>query len=296
MNLALVDRDAIARVEGDPGHAFQAGSVSKPVAALTALRLVEDGTLELDRDVNELLVSWRLPDGDGVTLRRLLGHTAGLGVGFVPGYESGTDLPSLPRILDGEPPANTPPVRIEAPQGSGFAYSGGGYVLVQLLLEDVTGRPFAELAAELVLDPLGMADSTFVQRPGKWHLYPEQAAAGLWTTPPDLARFMLALQGRQAGAASMLEPHVELPEEGEWTVLHSLGVEPPTHMGLGLFLSERGWFSHLGGSFGFFSAIVGSCTEGQGAALMTEGGATPAFFERLLAVADEFGWEGFRCR
>jgi CubicO group peptidase (beta-lactamase class C family) len=231
-----------------------------------------------------------------VTVRRLLSHTAGLGVVFVPGYEGEAPLPSLVKILDGLPPANTQPVRVETRPGAEFRYWGGGYVLLQLLLEDVTGKPFDELAAELVLGPLGMDDSTFARRPGDGHRYPEQAAAGLWTTPSDLARFVLALQEGAAGSEPMLELQAGLPAEGEWTVLRSLGVEPPTSMGLGLFLSSRGWFSHLGGSFGFFSAIVGSLSGGKGAALMTDGNATPAFFETLLAIGSEFGWEGFRCR
>ncbi len=293
MNLAVVDGFEIVRVEGSPDERFQAGSVSKAVAALTALRLVAAGAVELDADVTDRLASWRLPDGEGVTLRRLLGHTAGLGVPFFPGYAEGEPVPTLVQVLDGLPPANTAPVRVESPPGSAFAYSGGGYVLVQLLVEDVTGMPFADAAAELVLQPLGMDSSSFVQHRGAWHRYPEEAAAGLWTTPTDLARFLVAVQRGAEGTEAMVVPHRELPDEGEWTLLRSVGLEPPDHMGLGLFLSERGWFSHLGGAFGFFSGLFGSLQGGSGVVAMTAGGATPAFFEPLVAIAAELGWDGF---
>jgi CubicO group peptidase (beta-lactamase class C family) len=165
-------------------------------------------------------------------------------------------------------------------------------VLVQLLVEEAAGAPFERVAHELVLEPLGMAESTFAQGPNDRHVYPEQAAAGLWTTPEDLTRLLLAIQRDMNGAAAMLSPQEDLPAEGEWTALRSLGIEPPNRFGLGLFLSD-GWFSHVGGASGFFSALWASLEKGRGAVLMTEGDASPAFFERLLAIANEFGWQGF---
>jgi CubicO group peptidase (beta-lactamase class C family) len=283
VNLAVFEGLEVVRIEGDLRERFPAGSLSKPVAALTALRLVSTGALELDQEVNAQLRSWQLPQGEGVTLRRLLGHTAGLGVPFFPGYGPGEEVPTLVQVLDGTPPASTAPVRVEAPPGSGFRYSGGGYVLVQLLVEGVTGRPFTDVAAELVLEPLEMARSTFAA--GTDHVYPEQAAAGLSTTVEDLARFAIELQRDVDGAAAMLAPHVELPEEGEWTVLRDLGVEPPARAGLGLFLSD-GWFSHLGGAFDSFSALWGSLDDRRGVVAQTAGGATPEFFQRLAAATE----------
>ncbi len=287
--LAVVDGFELVRGD-DPDEPFQAGSVSKAVAAFAALELVASGDLHLDEDVNERLVSWRLPGGDGVTLRRLLSHTAGLGVGFFPGYEGNAELPSLVQVLDDAPPATTGPVRVEAPPGAGFSYSGGGYVLVQVLLEDVCGMPFVDLARELVFEPLGMTRSTFEQRLGAWHRYPEQAAAGLWTTAEDLARFVIAVQ--QEGAA-MRAPQVDLPADGEWSALADLGMRPPDRFGLGLFLLD-GWFGHLGGAFGFFSAFFGSTEGGRAIVAWLPGGATPEFFTSMLAVADERGWEGLQ--
>lgn len=150
-------------------------------------------------------------------------------------------------------------------------------------LEVVSGRPFADVAAELVLEPLGMSSSTFA--PGERHRYAEQAAAGLTTTVADLARFLLAVQEGADGTAAMLEPHVELPEEGEWTVRGDLGVEPPTRAGLGLFLSDT-WFSHLGGAHDSFSALRSSLDARRGVVAQQAGGATPELFQRIASVTE----------
>jgi YD repeat-containing protein len=283
VNVALVDGHEIVRVEGDLDEPFQAGSVSKPVAALTVVRLADGGALALDWDVNDQLTSWRLPGGDGVTPRQLLSHTAGLGTPFCPGYPEAEPVPSLVDVLDA--------VEIEGALGE-FRYSGGGYALLQLLVEDVTGSSFADVAREVVLEPLGMTRSTFAQN-GGW-VYPEQAAAGLWTTAADLGRFVSELQRGVAGAEQMKAAQVELPEEGEWTVLRTLGIEPPDRFGLGLFLTGDAWFSHFGGAHAHFSGIFGSLDGEAGAVLVTEGQATPSFFEALVALADEHGWRHFR--
>ena len=136
---------------------------------MVALRLVEAGVLSLDSDVNDALRSWQVPEnehtrGSKVTLRGVLSHTAGLSVSGYPGYPAGAALPSLPQILDGVPPAIPDAVRVMQPPASAYAYSGGGYVLAQLLMEDVTGRSLAELAQEFIFAPLGMANSTFASR------------------------------------------------------------------------------------------------------------------------------------
>src|SRR5262249_26326956 len=144
-----------------------------------------------------------------VTLANLLSHTGGLTVHGFPGYEAGAKLPSLPEVLDGRAPANTPAVRVDTEPGTIYRYSGGGVTIEQLAVEDVAGRPFDATARAAVLAPLGMTDSPYPHPPpegwrakaatgyrndgtaipGKFHTYPEQAAAGLWTTPTDLAKF-----------------------------------------------------------------------------------------------------------
>jgi CubicO group peptidase (beta-lactamase class C family) len=199
-------------VGGAPDALFQAGSISKPVTALAALELAGRGVLDLEADVNDGLTSWRLPGPERVSLRQLLGHTSGLGVGFYPGYRQGAEAPTVLQSLDGIPPAATKAVRVRRSFYGRFHYSGGGYTIIQQLIADVTGVPFAEAARDLVLRPLGMTSSTFAQplpddrrpraaRPD-WRVYPEAAAAGLWTTPEDLARFAAAVAAAAAGRNS----------------------------------------------------------------------------------------------
>jgi CubicO group peptidase (beta-lactamase class C family) len=298
---------------GGPDPLFQAGSISKPVTALAALELAARGQADLDGDVNEQLTSWHLPGPHRVSLRQLLGHTAGLGVPFFPGYPQGTSPPALQQVLDGAPPAATPPVRVDPAQHTRFRYSGGGYAVVQQLIADVTGLPFAEAARGLVLEPLGMARSTFAQplpaglRPAAarrdWHVYPEAAAAGLWTTPGDLARYVCALQAALAGrpspvrtetAARLLSPHATLPARGEWSILPLLGMRPPDTCGLGMFLHGGDRFSHIGGAASFFSVLTASRADGTGAVVMTASNAAPFVFRLLRAISDQQGWSGFR--
>jgi CubicO group peptidase (beta-lactamase class C family) len=224
VSIALIEHGDLAgaRAFGDASTRtlYQAASMSKFVAAVGALRLVKQGRLGLDRDVNDELVSWHLPasnltDGCPVTLRGLLSMTGGIGAPGYLGYPPGAPLPSLVQILNGAPPANSPPVEVEHIPGQAYAYSGGGYEIVQALIQDSTRQPFAQAMQDLLLGPSGMSDSTFAQPPpatllgrvatghytdgtelpGGWRVVPELAAGGLWSTPTDLAR-LLVIVGR----------------------------------------------------------------------------------------------------
>jgi CubicO group peptidase (beta-lactamase class C family) len=315
VGVAAIDGCDVAWTAADGGGGdplFQAGSLSKTVTAAVALELVERGELDLDGAVGERLVSWRPPGtDDATTLRDLLGHTSGANVPFYAGYLQGSDVPTLAQSLAGSEPATTPAVELAPDSRGRFRYSGGGFAVVQQLLEDVTGTPFAQVAQEVVLDPVGMARSTFLQPPpaplldsaarDDWHLYPESAAAGLWTTPADLARFVAALQSAATGdgvldrrtADAMTAPHVTLPSRGQWTLLSLLGLQRPLSHGLGLFVREQR-FVNLGGAAGFFSGLAGSVADGTGAVVMTAGCRPPFVVRVLLEIGDAQGWSGFR--
>jgi CubicO group peptidase (beta-lactamase class C family) len=272
---------------------FQAASISKPVAAMVALRFVADGHLDLDVDVNRFLTSWQLPGDAGVsvTVRHLLCHGGGLSVHGFPGYRQDEALPSLADILDGRSPSNTPAVRREDPPGREWRYSGGGYQVLQQLLEDVTGRAFADLAGELVLRPAGMTTATYAQpdpadaaaphiegRPEAWMIYPEHAAAGLWCTPTDLLHLAQAIQSAVAG-----EPRAVLPQElAEQMVTPQLG-----DSGLGLGIGgdgDRRNFSHAGGNYGYRCAMLGAVNTRNAAVLMTNSDEGLSVLEPIAAA------------
>ena len=208
---------------------YQAASLSKLVSAVAALRLVERGALDLDRNVNDDLSDWRVPENDltrghPVTLRGLLSMTAGIGVPGYPGYAPGAPLPNLSQILDGTPPADSPPVRVEAVPGSRYAYSGGGYEIVQALIESKTKARYQDAMENLLLRQAAMPNSFFLQPPspeiaaraatghdatgaelpGGWRVVPELAAGGLWSTTTDLANLLVALLRAYRGAPNAI--------------------------------------------------------------------------------------------
>ena len=289
---------------------FQAASISKPVTAAGALRLVESGILELDEDVNRSLRSWKVPGNEltgrsAVTLRRLLSHSAGLTVQGFPGYDIGAELPTLIRILNGEKPANTSPIRVDVEPGTRFRYSGGGYTVVQQLMTDVTGRAFSQLMYELILKPAGMKHSTFKQplpqvwrsraaiahtqggKPlrGSWHTYPEKAAAGLWTTPSDLANFSIEIWRSYHGLSEAL-----LPQRLTRTMLtRGLG-----DYGLGFALPSSGVFrfQHGGSNTGYRCGLVLSVESGDGVVIMTNSDSGESLMAELIsAIAPAYGWK-----
>ena len=274
---------AVGGLDGDvwtAGHdlLFPACSISKHVAAFGTLRLVADATIDLDTDVNAYLSTWQLPGTGTVTVRQVLAHTAGLTKNWFPGYAVGEPVPSLQQILRGEPPANTPRVRRELPPGSEFRYSGSHYAVLEQLLTDVTGTPFDKLMATLVLEPVGMADSSYDQRfpygqreraarghtggtpvPGGWHTQPEMAGAGLWSTPADLVRLEREI-GRAAAGESAL-----LPQD---LAAQMLMPQVPGGFGLGTELGD-GCFGHSGQNTGYSCFSFAWPASGTSVAVMT---------------------------
>lgn len=291
---------------------FQIGSMTKPVTAAAALRLVDQGVLNLDEDVNRRLVSWKIPPNGTwvprVTLRHLLSHSGCLSPHLFPGYAADEAIPTRGQILTGTKPARNPPIRVHAIPGTHYRYSSGGYTVLEQLLVDVTGLEFPALMRELVLDPLGMANSTFEQplpesrrgtaavghrkgsQPvgGKWFVYPEMAQGGLWTTASDFARFLLQLQRAGAGRPNRLMSA---------RVAREMFTPPYTpDVGLGIFFEGRDEgrrFSHLGGNEGFSSRMVAYCSRPLGAVVLTNFHYDFLVSEVLQAVAIEYGWPGY---
>jgi CubicO group peptidase (beta-lactamase class C family) len=292
---------------------FQAASVSKPVAAMVSLKAVQEGRFKLDQDINTILKSWKLPAGDftssgPVTPRMLMSHTSGMGDGFgFPGYAPGAPLPTLQQILDGVSPSNTRPVRLERPPMTGMKYSGGGVVLQQLALMDAVGKPFAQIAREWVINPLQMTDSTFdqplpVARQAQaarahnqegarftdpWRVHPEQAAAGLWTTPTDLAKFAIELQMAVSGRPSKVLSQAIAREMVTPVGIGSYAV------GFGLAKEGEGWyFEHSGSNYGFRSQLLGHVSKGYGSVIMTNGNGGDALISRLAQmIQKEYKWD-----
>ena len=273
---------------------FQAASISKPVAAMASLRAVQDGRFALDQDINTILKSWRLParpasGGEIVTPRMLMSHTSGTDDGFgFPGYHPNAPRPSVVQILDGQPPSNRGHVRVGRPPMTGYKYSGGAVMIQQLALTDVIGKPFAAIMKDTVLGPIGMTNSTYEEplpadrqshaahahnpggQPGDapWHVYPEQAAAGLWTTPTDLAKFAIEVQQALAGRSTKVLSRVTAQE-----MVTPVGVGP---FAVGFTISKEGegwYFSHGGSNWGFRCDLIAHRSKGYGAVIMTNGDA-----------------------
>lgn len=288
-----------------PDTLFQAASISKSVTAFAALRLVQRGKLSLDEDVNLRLVSWRVPENEftkieKVTLRRLLSHTAGMTVPSVGGYRADEPMPTTVQVLNGEKTSNEP-VRVDRVPGKEFRYSGGGYVVVQQLLMDVTGKSFPALMHDLVFEPLGMTHSTFeaplpkslwpiAAQPSEgphngWFFYSAMAPAGLWTTPSDLCLFAIGVEKAYAGQSKYLSQ--TLADE-------MLTYQSEEIYGLGVALGQRGHavrFWHSGANGGYQSLFDAYPQIGQGFAVMADGaGGLRLIGELQRAVAEEYEW------
>ncbi|MCB2297880.1 serine hydrolase domain-containing protein [Clostridium tagluense] len=271
----------------DENTIFQAASLSKPLFAVAVMRLVEQGIIDLDEDVNQYLISWKVPmNGQWqprITLRQILSHTAGLTVHGFGGYNLKDEIPNTIQILNGQYPANSEPVRVDVIPGLQFSYSGGGLTIAQQLVEDVLKKPFPQIMKELILEPFEMKNSTYEQPllgthltnsacaynddgdmvAGGYHVYPEMAAAGLWTTPSDLARLGAALQLILKG-----EPNKILTQKSLEEMLVPQADGP---VGIGFFVEEGEndiKFSHNGGNAGFACRMNFDKENGKGIVIM----------------------------
>ena len=323
--LAVIQRSRIIREQGygfadeekkvpvNASTLFQAASVSKPVAALGALHLVEHHEVSLDENINNKLRSWHIPNNRftrqrPVTLRLILCHSAGLTVhGFSPGYPVGAPIPSLMQILNGQAPAHSAPIRVDSVPGSQWRYSGGGYLVMQQMMIDVTAKRFENYMEATVLKPLHMSSSTFCQflperwarraatgytdtprHPikARWRLHPELAAGGLWTTAGDLARFYIGVQRSSAGTSNpiisrSMTRQMLTKQNGQSGLGFMLGGTPPR-------------FGHNGSNLGF-NAVTVAFETGEGAVILMNANTDIEVLKNILvkAIGEQYHWPGY---
>ncbi len=289
---------------------FQAASISKPVASVAAFKLMEKNKFSLDENVNLKLKRWQVPENEftqteKVTPSRIMSHTSGLSTSGFQGYHKEDSIPTLVQILQGNEITNSEPVRVFQTPGTSEFYSGGGMEVLQLLMEDVTGETFPALLNTLVLAPTEMKNSSFAYPlpekldgltafgydengkviDGGYHIYPEKAAAGLWTNPTDLARFMIALGKSYRG-----EDNTLLSQESAKTMMTRV----PNAGGVGIGIDGEGnafRFRHTGGNAGFVCYAVSFANLGRGAVIMTNSdNGFPLIHEIVRAISREYGW------
>jgi CubicO group peptidase (beta-lactamase class C family) len=297
-----------SKTKVDVNTIFQAGSISKPVAALSALKLVEEGKLDLDTDVNTYLKDWQIPANkftatEKVTLRRLLTHTAGMTVHGFPGYEQKDSFPTINQVLNGQ--GNTPKIFVDTIPNSIWRYSGGDYTLMEKIVEDTSNQTLDVYIAENFLTPLGMNKSTYEQplsakyhtnasaaynskgeiAEGFWNNYPEQAAAGLWTTPTDLAKYAIEVQqihaGKENGILSkktidqMLTKH-----KNNWGLGPSLQWEKDSLI-----------FRHGGKNRGFTNELISFANKGSAVIIMTNADNGGKLISEILrSISKKYNW------
>ena len=292
---------------------FQAASISKSLNAVGVLKLVQDGKIDLSLDINTYLTTWKFPyddlsKGKKITIANLLSHTGGLSVHGFRGYGPYEPLPTVVDILDGKSPANSDAVRSMFEPGLRFQYAGGGTTITQLIITDITHAPYDEFMSTNVLIPLGMDHSFYTQPPpqtkravlatayrgdgsevkGKYHIYPEQAAAGLWTNPTDLSKYIietqLSLEGKSAKVLNQSLTNTRLTPYLD-------------QVGLGVFMSKKGnneYFGHDGANEGFRCAYMGSMKGGNGVVVMVNSDNGMIIQEVVNSVLSVYGWDEFK--
>jgi CubicO group peptidase (beta-lactamase class C family) len=291
---------------------FQAASISKSLNGVGLLKLAQDKKIDLYADINNYLRSWKFPydsfsHGKKISVANLLSHTAGLTVHGFPGYAKTDTIPTLIQVLNGEKPANSPAVRFQEEPGKRSEYSGGGITISQLIVMDVTHQHYDDYMWQQVLKPMGMTGSSYTQPPakekekylatgyrgdgkpieGNYHIYPEQAAAGLWTNPVDLANYIIETQLSLEGKSNKVL-------NAEMTKLR-LTPYIDSSAALGVFISRRGenYFSHGGANEGFRCQYYGSMSSGNGVVVMVNSDNGRINDEIINSVATVYGWKNF---
>ena len=285
---------------------FQAASISKSLNAVGVLKLVEQNKLSLDEDINKYLKSWH-PSADSgkITIANLLSHTAGLTVHGFGGYDVKDSLPTVQQILQGKKPANSPEVKPAFASGTRFQYSGGGTTISQLILTEQTGRAYDQYQQKEVLDPMGMTGSFYTQPApaskkdllatayyangnpvgGKYHIYPEMGAAGLWTNPVDLSKYIIETQLAYEGKSSKVLSQTMTKKRLTPYIDKSAA--------LGVFIMDNKWFNHNGGNEGFRCVYYGSLEGGNGMVIMVNSDNFEVISEVMRSIGTTYGWNEF---
>lgn len=292
---------------------FQAGSLAKPATVLAALRMQEQGLVDLDADIGTYLSSWRLPagrqtDDNPVTLRNLFTHTAGITPGGYEGYARDQPMPTDPQTVQSQAPANARKVEVLEPPGTSLRYSGGGYTVAEIALQDRLHAPFERIMRTWLTEPVGMIQADFTQPPpasseghtargyrmdgsavpGGWHNHPEQAAAGLWATASDMAALLIEIRKGWQGRSTVFTRDS----------IRELLADPIDGHAYGFRLIGEGdqvFMTHYGGTAGYRAGMTINLRSGNGAVFLANsdnGGELGREF--LAAVADAYGWPLFR--
>ncbi|MDB5129628.1 serine hydrolase [Mucilaginibacter sp.] len=304
--------DAAKKIPVTDKTLFQAASISKSLNAIGVLKLVQDGKLDPDKDINQYLTSWKFPydsvaKNKKITTKNLLSHTAGLNVHGFGGYSNKDTIPTIVQILNGTKPANSDPIRSMFEPGLRSEYSGGGITISQMILMDITHQPYDKFMYEQVLKPMGMTNSTYTQPPvnvkpellatayrdngteieGKYNIYPEQAAAGLWTNPTDLSKYIIETQLAYQGKSSKVL--------NQATTKLRLTPYLDKAAALGVFIDDLDgtkYFQHGGANEGFRCQYFGSLEGGNGVVVMVNSDEGSITNEIINSIAKVYNFKG----
>ena len=293
---------------------FQAASISKFVNAVALLKLKEQGSISFDEDINRLLTSWKFSydqniSEEPITLRHLLSHTAGLSTHGFEGYLNSKKLPTIVQTLSGEKPANSKRVQPLVPPNNTFKYSGGGTTISQLILMDNSDASYENFLELQVFQPLGMNNSFYaiefekypkhmafghskkgVTLRNNYNLYPESAAAGLWTNPTDLSKLIVDIQKSLAEKKGITLTKASCEEMITPVLQNEISA-------LGLFVEDQNgtkYVQHSGSNRGFRAKLYFGTTNGKGVVIMVNGTNTKIIEELLRSVAAVYSWSGFK--
>ncbi|MDW3195226.1 MAG: serine hydrolase [Cytophagales bacterium] len=312
----VMDKESQAPVTSET--LFQASALSIPVSAYGAIRMVEQGKVELDENINSYLKSWKVPESEftkekKATIRNILNHSAGITLHATPGYSSSTPRPTLIEVLSGTSPAINEPIAIKREPDVSYYISYTGYGIIQQMMVDVEGRAFPGIMDDLVLAPLAMTNSTFslelsqeqlaraatayeqdgAMVEGKRFVHPVSAGRGLWTTPTDLAKFLIHVQQTLKGkrdhglsqemTRTMVTPHS----------VSSYGNGLDYGLGFQLVNKKEVYLRHWGWNRGYYSEFMVNREGDYGVVVMTNN-TFPAFnAEVIRAVARTYGWDDY---